>query len=97
MAKKTPPPDALTAALIAAINGPKIHRNPDYVGKKLYGRKGTSSARIAGTITNTSMCRLEGCRGLRLHVRWPDGHRTYVCTKDCDQRKDGHYQLSEQK
>ena len=25
-------------------------------------------------------CRLEGCRGMRIGVRWPDGRITYPCT-----------------
>ena len=27
------------------------------------------------------LCRLEGCTGLRLAVRWNDGKTTYPCTK----------------
>jgi len=26
-------------------------------------------------------CRLEGCGGMRIAVRWPDGRVTYPCTK----------------
>lgn len=30
---------------------------------------------------NTQKCRLEGCRGIRLSVKWPDNRYTYPCTK----------------
>ena len=55
----------------------------NYVGTKVWGRRGTKFEQIAGEVTNTSFCRLEGCGGVRLHVKWPGGKRTYVCTKGC--------------
>lgn len=59
-----------------------------YVGRKVYGRKGTKHASAAGKVTNTSTCRLTGCSAFRLHVLWPDGHRTYPCVKACVSRGD---------
>lgn len=36
----------------------------------------------AGTITSTSRpCQLESCGGIRVGVRWPDGSRTFPCSK----------------
>lgn len=37
---------------------------------------------LKGEVTSTTRrCRLEGCNGLRLGVRWPDRKVTYPCTK----------------
>lgn len=49
-------------------------------------RKGRVVEKLKGEVIGRSDCRLEGCRGLRLHVRWPkvEGQRvkvTYPCTK----------------
>lgn len=30
-------------------------------------------------------CTLEGCTGVRMHVKWPSGKSTYPCTKGCTQ------------
>lgn len=30
-------------------------------------------------------CRLDGCTGMRIHVKWPDGKHTYPCSKGCRQ------------
>ncbi len=86
MAKNKSPADRLVAAVTPPPTGP-------YVGKKMYGRKGTKDARVAGTITGTSECRQAGCRGLYLHVKWPDGTRTYPCTKGCTQRPGGDWEV----
>lgn len=41
-------------------------------------REGTQS----GTVFSTSRrCRMDGCAGIRIGVRWPDGHRTYPCSR----------------
>lgn len=34
-----------------------------------------------GEVRGTRRCQMEGCTGVRLIVRWPEGHRTHVCTK----------------
>jgi hypothetical protein len=61
----------------------------EYVGKKVYGRQGSEFENVAGEVTGTSLCRLEGCGGTRLHVKWPDGKRTYPCAKGCMVQVDG--------
>jgi hypothetical protein len=61
----------------------------EYVGLLVYGREGTDFENVAGIVTNTSYCPLVGCGGLRLHVRWPDGKRTYPCSKGCTQQEGG--------
>lgn len=57
--------------------------HPDFPkGTKVYGRKGTSFARVAGVSTGgVYHCTLESCRGVRVCVRWPDGHITRPCSK----------------
>ena len=76
----------LVAALLGAVSG---RRRPDYVGTRIWSRGG----HVCGTVTGTSLCRLEGCAGTRLHVRWPDGRRTYPCAKGCSVRADGDLQI----
>lgn len=78
--------------LLRAITGRTV-ADGQYVGKKVYGRKGTAFAAVAGLVTGTSACRLEGCRGTRLHVKWPDGKRTYPCAKGCTTRDDGDLEI----
>lgn len=40
-----------------------------------------------GEIKNLSSrrCTMEGCTGVRMHVKWTDGKSTYPCTKGCIQ------------
>ena len=41
-----------------------------------------SDGKLTGSICGRGFhCRLESCSGLRIPVRWPDGRRTYPCTK----------------
>jgi len=38
--------------------------------------------KLTGTCTGgTRRCPLDGCTGLRVGVRWPDGKLTWPCTK----------------
>ena len=37
--------------------------------------------KLLGEVRGTRRCRLAGCTGIQLVVRWPDGKRTYNCTK----------------
>ncbi len=92
MAKQRPAKSRRVGELVAAVTGTPVEE-PEYVGKKLYGRKGTKFAKVAARITNVSACRLEGCRGLRVHALWPDGHRTYPCLKGCSVRPDGDLEI----
>ena len=32
---------------------------------------------------NSRKCAMEGCTGMRIHVKWPDGKSTYPCSKGC--------------
>ena len=38
-------------------------------------------------------CALEGCTGMRIGIRWPNGQLTWPCTKGLAQRPDGDWQL----
>lgn len=62
--------------------------------KYVYGRKGTKFETVAGVLTGGKhQCQLEGCRGLRLAVRWPNGKHTFPCTKGMEIREDGQWQI----
>jgi len=38
--------------------------------------------KMKGVVTSTSRrCSMEGCNGIRVGVRWPDGKHTFPCTK----------------
>jgi hypothetical protein len=75
--------------IVAAYVPATRPNNAEYVGKKVYGRQGSDFENVAGEVTGTSLCRLEGCGGTRLHVKWPDGKRTYPCAKGCMVQFDG--------
>lgn len=78
--------------LLTAITG-LTHDDGAYVGKKVYGVRGTKFENVCGKVTNTSACRLDGCDGCRLHVLWPDGHRTYPCAKAVKTRANGDLEI----
>lgn len=49
----------------------------------------------AGVLTgNTRLCSMDGCRGLRHDVKWPDGKITRPCGKGMKLRKDGAQQIA---
>lgn len=55
-------------------------------GMKVWDRAGV----VVGHMTGASFrCRLEGCGGLRITVKWPDGGLTHPCTKGVEVHKDG--------
>lgn len=39
-------------------------------------------------------CNLEGCRGVRIAVRWADGKITYPCTDGMTKREDGSWEIN---
>lgn len=82
MAYLTTNPEGADAILIPVET---IDRN-----RKVYSRDGRASGRIVG---GGDICRLEGCTGVRVSVRWSDGKLTRPCFKGLKQRKDGHYQV----
>ncbi len=58
--------------------------------QQVYNREGSEYGLTTGA---EYPCRLEGCRGWRLGVLWPDGRRTYPCTRGLFVRPDGNLQL----
>ena len=75
--------------LLNAVAGRPAAGGDEYVGKQCWDRDGT----IVGFITGTGLCRLAGCGGTALHVKWPDGRRTFPCAKGCISRGDGDLQI----
>ena len=57
---------------------------------KVYARNGKECGKV---ISANLHCRMEGCTGVRLRVRWKDGKITCPCTKGMKVRKDGHWQI----
>lgn len=55
----------------------------------VYSRGGAEKGVTTGT---TRPCRLEGCTGICVTVRWARG-TTYPCTKGMHQRADGAWQI----
>jgi len=47
-------------------------------GQTVISRCGQMQCKTTG---GTRPCRLEGCLGVRVGVRWPDGTLTWPCTK----------------
>jgi hypothetical protein len=43
-------------------------------------RRGARKA-TGKTTGGTRNCQMEGCNGIRIGVRWPDGHMTWPCSK----------------
>lgn len=50
--------------------------------------------RLQGRLTGGArVCPLEGCTGVRLGVRWPDGSLTWPCTKGMLRLANGDWEL----
>jgi hypothetical protein len=64
--------------------------NPTPAPLFVFSRDGTLQGTTKG---HGFRCRLDGCTGLRLTVRWPDGKTTKPCTKGMHEREDGHWQI----
>lgn len=58
-------------------------------GTKVLNRDATHEGTTTG---GTRPCTMEGCTGIRIAVRWPDGKITYPCSKGLGS-KDGKYQI----
>jgi len=49
--------------------------------QKVYSRKVNGQQIVGKPTGSTRVCRLEGCTGRRMGVRWSDGKLTFPCTK----------------
>ncbi|MBF3053552.1 hypothetical protein HKW90_03945 [Pseudomonas aeruginosa] len=56
----------------------------------VYDQAGGEAGMATGAVHR---CRMEGCRGERVSVRWPDGHFTYPCSRGLVLRTDGARQI----
>lgn len=61
--------------------------NPKF---RVFSKSGRSKATPTG---GTYLCRLEGCRGMRVVVRWSNNIITHPCSKGMKTRKDGNWQI----
>lgn len=50
-------------------------------GTPVMARDASQTGQLTGS---RSACALAGCRGARLTVQWPDGRRSFPCTKGMD-------------
>lgn len=49
---------------------------------------------ISGVTTGSQhRCQMEGCTGVRVSVSWPDGRRTYPCSKGLKTLPDNQFQI----
>ena len=56
----------------------------------IYNRDGT----VVGELTGCQRpCQMEGCHGMRLHVKWPDDTWTWPCSRGIKQRRDKAFQI----
>jgi hypothetical protein len=59
-------------------------------GTIVYSRDG----KLCGVASGSEYpCQLEGCTGVRVSVRWDDGHRTFPCSKGLTTRDDNTLQI----
>jgi len=56
-------------------------------GTRVYARHTKSAKGI--TTGGLFLCRLEGCGGTRVAVRWPNGRITFPCLKGMEVQQDG--------
>ena len=55
-------------------------------GNIILDRNSAEKGEVRG---NGKPCSLEGCRGIRFPVRWPNGKLTWPCTKGMAETKEG--------
>jgi hypothetical protein len=59
-------------------------------GTKIYSRKTKGEKQKVGITTGAfHCCRLEGCPGTRVTVKWPDGRTTHPCSRGLLDHKGG--------
>lgn len=63
--------------------------------KEPYAKMLSRNGQMVGQILNmhSRPCTMEGCTGVRIHVKWPDGKSTYPCSKGCREISPGLLQI----
>ncbi len=64
-------------AMAKSIGLRDLWQNPNPDAKFVYASDGRRRGRLTG---GERLCNLEGCKGVRLRVRWPNGKTTWPCT-----------------
>ncbi len=64
-----------------------------YVGRRVYGAASSRFAEVCGKVLQASICELQGGTGLKLHVLWPDGKRTYPLVSGTRTRENGDLEI----
>ena len=59
-------------------------------GIRIYPTEGDEFGVATGT---TRRCQLEGCTGVRVYVRWPDGRLTMPCSKGMSSLGEGGFRI----
>jgi len=60
-------------------------------GTPVVNRDGSQSGKTTG---GERLCRqVEGCTGVQVAVRWPDGRLTWPCSRGMDHRTDGSWRI----
>lgn len=85
-------PNELVNAVISAVTGRARQRQEARehipVGTKIFAPKG---CRMVGRSTGTfRTCPLEGCRGLRVGVRWSNSRLTWPCIEGMEPCRGGY-------
>lgn len=60
-----------------------LWRNPNPEAKFVYSKDGKNKGILTG---HERACSLEGCPGVRLRTKWPDGKITWPCTAGMNPR-----------
>ena len=55
--------------------------------------KSSNSNEKGETTGSTHHCRLHGCNGLRITVKWPDGATTFPCSKGMKEIKEDTWEI----
>lgn len=58
--------------------------------RPIISRDGGTVGEVTGS---TRRCQLEGCTGEQYFVRWPDGKRTWPCSKGIIPESDGTWKI----
>ena len=62
----------------------------EFEGKTILSRDGRLKGIASGA---THLCSMEGCNGVRVSTKWPDGKTTYPCSKGLLHRPNGVIQI----